>query len=124
MCQHFLVARGVYFHDYASCHTLHGACRVKSLSIYDQHSQIRQKSSSHLKIPGARRATRSAFHTDIPQTLGIAVQNLFPGLPGTRGFCTPEVCFQRITGIGETEKAFVSPVSRSDQCAANLQPFP
>ena len=70
------------------------ACRVESLSIYSQHPQILQKSSSHLKIPGARRVTRSVFHADVPQTLGIAVQHLFLGLPGTRGFCTPEVCFQ------------------------------
>ena len=57
------------------------ACRVESLSIYSQHPQILQKSSSHLKIPGARRVTRSVFHTDVPQTLGTEVQNLFLGLP-------------------------------------------
>ena len=42
----------------------------------DKLSQIFQKSSSHLKILGARKVAWSKFHTTDPQVLGANVQNL------------------------------------------------
>ena len=54
-------------------------------------SQIFQKSMSHLKILGARRATWSKFHTQGPQILGATIQNLVDTVTRHLGFVHP-VC--------------------------------
>jgi hypothetical protein len=41
-----------------------------------QGAKLFQKSSSHLKILGARRLTRSECHTEDSQILGIILQDL------------------------------------------------
>jgi hypothetical protein len=49
---------------------------LSSYTLWCSGPQIFHKSSSHLKIPGARMVTSSKFHTDNPKILGATVQNL------------------------------------------------
>jgi hypothetical protein len=55
-------------------------------------AQIFQKPRSHLKILGARTATRSKVSTEDPQTLGAEVQNLVTRDGLSPCICTPLVC--------------------------------
>jgi hypothetical protein len=53
-------------------------------------AQISQKSSSYLKILGARTETRSKLHTDDLQILGITVKKFsLPGELVTKILCSP-----------------------------------
>lgn len=52
-------------------------CTCMCLCMHEYRSiKIFQKSRNHLKIPGARRMTRSKFYSEEPQTLGTTIQNL------------------------------------------------
>jgi hypothetical protein len=51
-------------------------CLILNKPSYYVYTIFFQKSSSHLKILGARNVTWSKFHTDDPQILGATVQNL------------------------------------------------
>jgi hypothetical protein len=48
---------------------------VKKIYIY-RAAQTFQKSSSNLKIPGARKVTSGKIHTEDPQKLSATAQNL------------------------------------------------
>jgi hypothetical protein len=48
-------------------------------TISTSGAQIFQKSRIHLKILGTRTTTQSKLHTEHPQTLGAAIQNLVTG---------------------------------------------
>jgi hypothetical protein len=52
-------------------------------------AQIFQKSMSQLKILGARRVTSSKFHTEDPQILGAAAQNVVATATRRPGFMDP-----------------------------------
>jgi len=58
---------------------------------YSSGAQTSQKSSSHLKILSARRATWSMVHTEDPQILGAIVQYLVAIRPGDRDLYTAVV---------------------------------
>ena len=49
---------------------------INSNYSYSKCTQIFNKHRNHLRTPGAKRAIRSKFHTEVPQKLGAAVRNL------------------------------------------------
>jgi hypothetical protein len=51
--------------------------------------QIFQKSRNHLKIIGARRVTRSRFHTEGPQMSGTTVKKFIQPGDLAPGICAP-----------------------------------
>ena len=54
-----------------------------------QGAKLFQKSRSHLKILGARRVTRSEFHTEDSQILGTIIQDLVTSATWHPGFVHP-----------------------------------
>jgi len=59
--------------------------------VYSRGAQIFQKPSSHLKILGSGRVTRSKFNTEGPQIFGVNLQNAVTTTTWLNEICTPLV---------------------------------
>jgi hypothetical protein len=73
------------------------------LTYSTRNDQIFQKCRSHLKILGASRMTRSKFHTEDPQILGVTVENLV-----TRATWCTELVYSCTTNLSRNVRNKVS----------------
>jgi hypothetical protein len=62
---------------------------VHTVKQYTRIAQGLQKTGSHLKIRGIRKATSNEFHTEAAQVLGETVQNLDAQVSGLPTFAYP-----------------------------------